>query len=245
MESFLPIPELLTARKILAIQPHYDDNDIGAGGTLATLHDLGAEIAYLTVTDDLMGVLDVELPDEIARKQLTQEQLESGKIMGVSQQINLDYPDAGVYDMHELRQRLIAAMRTFTPDFLFVPDPWLPYEAHGDHIRTGLAAAEASVLFTLPRIKTTPEIDENFTPYQLNGIAFYYTHAPNTTMDISAVHKRKQSAIRCYKAQFREEDLDQLLMVLEAKEQMVAEGKGYSHAEVFRVMHPLQLHCGI
>ncbi len=86
---------------------------------------------------------------------------------------------------------------------------------------------------------------KNFTPYELNGIVFYYTHSPNTTVDIGKGRQRKQSAIRCYKAQFREEDLDQLLMVLEAKEQMAAEGKGYSHAEVFRVMHPLQLHCGI
>ncbi len=245
MESILPVPDLLTARKILAIQPHYDDNDIGAGGTLATLHDLGAEIVYVTVTDDLMGVLDIGLPDEKAKEQLIHEQQESGKIIGVKQQINLDYPDAGVYDPYELRQRLIVAMRTFNPDFLFAPDPWLPYEAHADHIRTGLAAAEASVLFNLLRIKTSPEIDQKFAPYELSGIAFYYTHAPNTTMDISAVRERKQSAIRCYKAQFREEDLDQLLMVLDAKEQAAAEGKGFSHAEVLRVMHPLQLHCGI
>jgi LmbE family N-acetylglucosaminyl deacetylase len=245
MESILPVPELMTARKILAIQPHYDDNDIGAGGTLATLRDLGAEIAYLTVTDDLMGVLDVNLPDEMARKQLTAEQLESGRIIGVTQQINLNYPDAGVYDMHELRQQLIAVMRTFTPDFLFAPDPWLPYEAHTDHIRTGLAVAEASVLFTLPRIRTTPDIDAKFTSYELSGIAFYYTHSPNTTVDIGNGLQRKQSAIRCYQAQFGKEDLDQLLMVLEMKEQAAAEGKGYSHAEVFRVMHPLQLHCGI
>jgi LmbE family N-acetylglucosaminyl deacetylase len=64
-------------------------------------------------------------------------------------------------------------------------------------------------------------------------------------VDISTSCQRKQSAIRCYKAQFRDEDLDQLLMVLEAKEQVAAEGKDYSRAEVFRVMHPLQLHCGI
>ena len=31
LPSFLPVPDLLLAKKILAIQPHYDDNDIGAG----------------------------------------------------------------------------------------------------------------------------------------------------------------------------------------------------------------------
>jgi hypothetical protein len=31
----IPIPDLLRARRLLCVQPHYDDNDIGAGGTLA------------------------------------------------------------------------------------------------------------------------------------------------------------------------------------------------------------------
>ena len=61
IESIIPIPELMSAKKVLAIQPHYDDNDIGAGGTLALLHEQGAEIHYLTVTDDLVGVLDTSL----------------------------------------------------------------------------------------------------------------------------------------------------------------------------------------
>jgi LmbE family N-acetylglucosaminyl deacetylase len=52
MESVIPTPDIFQAKKILCVQPHYDDNDIGAGGTLAKLHEAGAEIIYLTVTDD-------------------------------------------------------------------------------------------------------------------------------------------------------------------------------------------------
>ena len=39
MESIpgLNLPELEHAKNILAIQPHYDDNDIAAGGTLLSL----------------------------------------------------------------------------------------------------------------------------------------------------------------------------------------------------------------
>ena len=50
--------ELRDARSILCIQPHYDDNDLGAGGTIAALHDAGCQVVYLTVTDDLVGVKD-------------------------------------------------------------------------------------------------------------------------------------------------------------------------------------------
>ena len=71
------IPEVREAARVLAVQPHYDDNDIGAGGTLAALREAGAELSYLTVTDDLLGVLDPELSDTEARRRLRAEQEEA------------------------------------------------------------------------------------------------------------------------------------------------------------------------
>ena len=41
IETILPIPELFAAKRILCIQPHYDDNDIGAAGILARLAQNG------------------------------------------------------------------------------------------------------------------------------------------------------------------------------------------------------------
>ena len=55
-----PVPDLFSATRVLAIQPHYDDNDIAAGGTIAALIDAGIEVVYCTVTDDLVGVVDVD-----------------------------------------------------------------------------------------------------------------------------------------------------------------------------------------
>ena len=64
------IPDLKQARRVLCVQPHYDDNDIGAGGTIASLAAAGADVWYLTATDDLVGVLDASLSDEEARRRL-------------------------------------------------------------------------------------------------------------------------------------------------------------------------------
>ncbi len=125
----------MTARRVLCVQPHYDDNDLGAGGALAALHDAGTELIYLTVTDDLMGLVDASLPDEAAAAQLKAEQSAAGAIIGVDQQIWLDYPDAGEYSGVDLRRRIIQAIRSLRPDWLITCDPWLPYEAHRDHQR--------------------------------------------------------------------------------------------------------------
>ena len=241
----LPKPDLNSARIILAVQPHYDDNDIGAGGTLAALAKAGAEIYYLTVTNDLVGVLDETLPPQEATLQLEAEQAQAGMLIGVKQQYWLGYPDAGPFDHFELRGRIIQHIRMLRPDFIFTVDPWTPYEAHTDRIRTGLAVAEAAILYGFKRIATRPEIDANYQPHDLLGIAFYHGWVPNTFMDITQTREKKHTAIDAYKSQFSQEDFSMLHMAVEIKERMHAENcttPGCTHAEAFKVIHPRLLH---
>lgn len=246
IESIIPIPDLMSARRILAVQPHYDDNDIGAGGTLALLHELGAEIHYLTVTDDLMGVLDTSLSPLEAKKVLEAEQIRAGAVIGVSSQIRLGYPDAGRYDYFELRANLLKYMRLLKPDFIFTPDPWLAYESHRDHIQCGLATASAANLVSLPRLPSSdPEVDREYQPHNLNGVAFYFSAYPNTPVDIRKTNEKKTQAIRSYEAQFMSEDMEMLLQMLTMKESQYARSQGMLLAEGFKVMAPMQLHCGL
>ncbi len=234
---------LFRARKILCIQPHYDDNDIYAGGTLALLHDLGAELTYLTVTDDLVGVLDQSLPDREMEELLRSEQVTAGRSIGVGRHTWLGYPDAGPLDYYRLRTDIIACLRSTLPDFVFTVDPWLPYEAHRDHILTGQAAAEAVYLVNFPRLKTRAEIDDTYRHHDIQGVAFYNTASPNKTIDISRTFERKHQAIRAYKAQFMELDMEQLILECDKNEKKAAERDGYRRAERFKIVHPSQLHC--
>jgi LmbE family N-acetylglucosaminyl deacetylase len=245
LDSILPIPDIFSAKRVLAIQPHYDDNDIAAGGTLARLSAAGARVDYLTVTDDQLGLIDPSLSFEDAEKVLRSEQTKAGRIIGVGEQHWLGYPDAGEYNQDELARKIIRVMREFKPDLIFCPDPWLPYEAHPDHVRTGLAAACATQLFGLPRLKIDAEIDMGFKPYELLGVAFYFTREPNVFPDISREKVKKDLAIQSYKAQFTPEGMDQLLMVLEAKAQALGQAQGVEYAEGLKVLQTLQLHCGL
>jgi len=128
LESILPVPDVLQAKRVLAVQPHYDDNDIAAGGTLAALHAAGAEIVYLTVTDDLMGVIDASLSPDAASAQLKREQEAAGKIIGVRQHYWLGYPDAGKYDYFELRAGIIEHIRLVKPIWCHM-SPWFSGKA--------------------------------------------------------------------------------------------------------------------
>ena len=56
---------------------------------------------------------------------------------------------------------------------------------------------------------------------------------------------KKAQAIRCYQAQFLDDDMEMLLQVLEAKESIYARSQGLELAEAFKVMAPIALHCGL
>jgi len=245
IESILPIPDIFSAQRILCIQPHYDDNDIAAGGILKQLHDLGAEIFYLTVTDDLVGVVDQSLSPEAAATALKRDQFAAAEIIGVKEQIWLGYPDAGEYDYFDVRRDLLKYIRVIRPELVFTADPWLTYEGHRDHIQTGLAATEASMFAGLTKIASNDAVvDAAYEGHNFLGMVYYYTREPNYIANISKTWESKIAAVGCYEAQFEPDDMDQLVMGLELKSRQVAQGSDFEQGEPLKVLHPSALHCG-
>ena len=246
IETILPIPELNAAKRILCVQPHYDDNDIAAAGTLSLLRQNGATIFYLTVTDDLMGVVDQTLSQQQATAALKSDQIIAGKIIGVKNHYWLGYPDAGDYDYFSLRRDILEHIRSLRPDFVFTADPWLTYEAHRDHIQTGLATAEAVMFAGLTKIPSSdPAVDAAYSGHDIQGIAFYYTREPNYITNIAETWDEKIDAVRSYNTQFTPDDMDLLVMALEMKARQVAAKSDFEFGEPLKVLHPRALHCGL
>jgi LmbE family N-acetylglucosaminyl deacetylase len=246
IESILPIPDIFSARRILCIQPHYDDNDMAVAGTLTQLAKRGAELIYLTVTDDLMGVTDVSLSEEAAAQALKHDQFAAARIVGVQEQIWLGYPDAGEYNYFAVRRDLLKYLRLLRPDFVFTVDPWLTYEGHRDHIQTGLAAAEAVMFTGLRKVASSdPQVDSAYEEHEIQGIAFYHTREPNCIADITSAWKQKVAAVRCYEAQFDPACMDRRVSLLDMKSRQVARGQSFTRGEPLKVLHTSALHCGI
>ena len=242
----IPIPDLLRAKRLLCVQPHYDDNDIGAGGTIARLALAGADVHYLTVTDDLVGVLDRALSDAAARSRLEAEQDRAGRELGVGAQHRLGLPDAGEWSTFALRREVVRHLRLLRPDFVLTVDPWLPYEAHQDHVRTGLAVAEACLLYGLPRFSSGDSaLDAEFEPFRLRGLAFYFSAAANTIVDIGPTRAQKHRALDAYTAQLTPQALAALHAALEQKERGWASGRGFDYGEAFKVLAPGHLHVTV
>lgn len=251
--SRYPVPDVFSARRVLAIQPHYDDNDIAAGGTLARLVDAGAEVVYCSITDDIVGVVDTRLDRDQAQAALRRDRHAAGAIIGVARHVELRHPDAGPWDRFAVRADLLTVIREVRPDAIFTPDPFLPYEAHRDHRDTGLVAAEAAILHGLPRLPgSDPGVDAAWVAAgavdHLRYVAFYYTATPNTIVDIDATWERKAAAVSEYHAQFTDDQLPALVAALDDRAGVVAGLGGAdfpgSRAEGLTVLNPEALHGG-
>lgn len=229
------------AKRILAVQPHYDDNDIGAGGTLYSLTQNDAELIYVTVTDDLAGVINPDLSHEQAMQEIQDNQIHAGEIIGVQEQLRLGFPDAGSYDYFQLREQIINLIRSKKPDLLLTVDPWMPYEAHNDHIQTGKAVAEAAILYNLPSLGKSS--DSEIKGYELKAVAFYNTAYPNLTYDITNAIDCKRNALHSYSAQFSDEGLDNLISQTTLLANYHARGEAFEFGESFKIVSPWMLHC--
>lgn len=241
VKELFPVPDLLSMRRVLCVQAHPDDGEIGAGATVARLVQAGARVVYLTVTDGGVGTQDPSLePGELVRIR-RREGEEAALLLGVTGMIWLDFPDGGNLQLSAVREKIIEAVRRVRPDLLMVMDPWLPYEAHSDHRTSGLAAAEAVLLSGYPHA-CPQHLAEGLAPHAPQAVAFYATSRPNTFIDVTDTWALKLAALKKHESQFSPDNLEMVAAYLTAKAREHAVGRGFELAEAFKVLLPLQLH---
>lgn len=223
----------------LCVQPHPDDCDLGAGGTIASLTSRGSEVYYLTVTDGRLGTLDRNMYPELLASIRRREQEDAAKLLGVKDVYWLDFRDAELSDTLSVRSRIITYIRKLKPSVVLAPDPYAPYEAHSDHIITGRAALEAVLLSGLPHVN---DVDirsglEAFTP---RFVALYYTSNPNVFQDISGTVKVKVEALLKHESQFKDRALIEFIVGVYAT--LYGKLAGLDYAEGFKVIPAELLH---
>lgn len=239
--DFLPIPDLLKAESLLVIQPHPDDMEIGAGATVARLAQSGVTVTCLTVTDGSVGTYDPTINPAALVKTRRREAEKSAGILGIKDLLWLDFADGGNLPYEEVRAKITRVIRQIKPAAIMVSDPWLPYEVHSDHIRTGLAAAEAGFLAGMPHF-CPADLEEGVQPHMVDAFAFYCTAYPNTFIDISETWPLKLRAIDCHASQFPPEQAEMFKTFLTLKARSHAEDQGCDMVETFKVLSPLHLH---
>lgn len=185
------------AERYLFVSPHPDDVELGCGGTLAALVRGGAQVHLAVFTDGRLGTRDASLPPEDVAKIRAAEEQEAARLLGAELRM-LGLPDGGPHDYYRLRDRAVELIREIRPAYVFVCDPFLPYEAHGDHRMVGLAVSEAALLSGLPHYAAG-----RGAPHDVAGVVYYF---PRRATELSPLDEKtleqRRRAIACHRSQF-------------------------------------------
>lgn len=239
VRALLAPPKVMGARRVLCIQPHPDDNEIGMGGTIAALAAGGCEVHYLTVTNGDLGDRDRTATREQTAEKRRRETEAAGRHLGASGFHYLHHGDSTLQNVKELSIEIAQVIRKVQPEVLFCPDPYLHYEGHYDHVVTGLAAADA---FHLSGVRHFPVAD-GLEAWHASAIGFYFTAKPNTVIDITAYYERKFEAIALHDSQMDAQTLAMYRVYFQMKGAELAKDRGFQLGEGLKVLSPLHMHC--
>jgi LmbE family N-acetylglucosaminyl deacetylase len=119
-----------TARRVLVLCPHPDDESVGCGGTLALLSAAGAAVHVVYATDGEATRGGAESMAEIAGKRQG-EATAACKILGTELVTFLSLPDGALHEhQDELQLRLSSILAAVAPEMVLLP--WFG-DDHPDH----------------------------------------------------------------------------------------------------------------
>ncbi|MCX6572475.1 MAG: bacillithiol biosynthesis deacetylase BshB1 [Candidatus Aminicenantes bacterium] len=173
----------------LAFGAHADDVELGCGGTLIKLAELGHRTGIAVLT---RGEMATRGSAEIRTGEFTS----AAGIMGLAVHQMLDIPDGRVERTWENKLKIIGVLRAHRPKIVFAPY-WV--DRHPDHEEASCLVRQAAYLSGLKKIETG---DPPFRPHKVIYYQTRFEFTPSFIVDISGVHERKMKAIRAYGSQF-------------------------------------------
>lgn len=232
-------PDITKAKRVLFVQPHPDDNQIGAGGTIAYLISLGVEVYELTVTDDRFAEPEYIGKENDVQTLRQKEALAAQKKLGMKNAGFLGFADKTDASEREISLKIVEVIRKVKPDYVITADPNLATECHSDHIKIGnavkFAAMDALCNFYPDFVDGKLREDT----WRVKGVGFYYTDKPNTLIDITDFEDIKMDSIKCHVSQAE----PALLAAIMLQQKLFAEGTEFKSAEPLRMLSALQMHC--
>lgn len=235
-KDFMPVPDLFSFKKILFVQPHPDDNEIGAGGTIALCIQKGIEVVYCTVSKG-KGGSDYISEDELIT--LRQKELKAaGQTLGVSEFIQLDCEESHYPNEKEFVEMMTEVIRSVKPDCVVTVDPYLMYEAHPTHRKVGQAVLDACLLASNRSFAIGPT-------HRISAVAFYASAHPNSTIDIASTYDLKLAAIKKHASQFDEKGFASLKFYLDYRLHENGKKINVAYAEEFKILPAVLIHMSV
>lgn len=172
--------------KIIAIGAHYDDIELGCGGTLARYAAKGHQIKMVVVSDST----GISFKGETMRtkSEAETEGKNGAAALGVKDVLNLKFPNKDVpYDSSSV-EAIEKVLVEFQPELIFTH--W-PFDTHQDHRNASLATISAARNFNNIFL---------YEPFPPSGRS-YVAYRPNLYIDITESINVKVASLEAHKSQ--------------------------------------------
>jgi bacillithiol biosynthesis deacetylase BshB1 len=175
---------------VLAVGAHPDDVELGIGGLIHKVTQLGYRV----------GILDLTRGEMSSRGTITERAVEAAnaaRILGVAQRDNAGLPDGAIENTPEYRLRVIRFVRASRPRIFIAP---MSHDRHPDHHTAHDLVRDAAYFSGLTQIETGQG------PYRPPRIYYYHPYCedepPPLIVDISDHFEVKLEALRAHASQF-------------------------------------------
>jgi bacillithiol biosynthesis deacetylase BshB1 len=177
----------------MAFGPHPDDIELGCGGTLIKLADLGYSTVLVDMTRGEMstrGTVETRAAEAAA----------AADILGAVARENLGLPDGGIRSDESARRKVVEVVRKYRPQLVFIP---YGQDRHPDHYHASELAYEGVFMAGLSRYETG---QPSHRPSKVLYYMRWQEFEPTFIVDISAQYERKMEAVWAYATQFKPDD---------------------------------------
>jgi LmbE family N-acetylglucosaminyl deacetylase len=186
---------------VLVVTPHPDDAESGAGGTIARWTKQGREVILVVCTNGDKGTSDRRMRPEDLVNIRAEEQRKAAAVLGITEVVFLGFPDQGLEDTSDFRERLVRQIRTYRPETVVTVDPYRRYIRHRDHFICGRVTLDAIFPYARDHLAYPEHLQEGLEPHKVQEVFFGGSEEPDTFLDVSDSFTTKMDALYCHVSQ--------------------------------------------
>ncbi len=201
-----------SGKTILVVGAHPDDNDFGAGATVARASRQGAAVIYLIATTGQRGSSDQSMTAEKLSGVRIQEQQDAAGALGVREVHFLDYLDGELVPEIRLKEKVVLAIRRHRPDIVFTMDPSFFYYKnygfvnHSDHRAIGEAALDACYPLARDLLSFPEHARMGLSPHKVKDLLLhsFVPENANFYIDVTETFEAKIQALSLHRSQIQD-----------------------------------------
>jgi bacillithiol biosynthesis deacetylase BshB1 len=220
----------------LAVGAHPDDVEVGAGGVLVKLRELGYQCGLVVLTQGEMGTGGTP---ELRSAEIEQ----AAAIMGAKVLAQLDFGDTRLVDTPAHREALAALYRKHRPRMVLAPyfqGGHGKRASHPDHLAAGQLAMNAVPYAALKKLAIPGA------PYQVPALFHYFLPPevmPTFVVNITDQYDTWMAALKAHASQFQNPDKPRdYLWSLETMARHYGNLIGVAYGQGFVAAEPIHLH---